>query len=131
MSNSKRELIKVYAMTHLLLVPLFSSGQNDSTGIFASAEDFLSNRLTHSASCSNEKNKVSFGAKVVKIKNEEGSQKETYKLKNDKIFGLKTCKNTYRFHDGLDYKVINTKYLPVYSRSIATGSEGTFYVDQC
>jgi hypothetical protein len=130
MSNFKQELIKVCIIMHLVLAPLLSSGQNDSTGIFARAEDFLSNRLTYSASCSNEENKIKFGGKFIKVKIEEGSQKGTYKLKNDKIFGLKTCKNTYRFQDGLDYKVINTKYIPMYTRSIMTGGDGAFYEDQ-
>lgn len=122
-------MIKVCIIMHLVLAPLFSSGQNETTGIFASADDFSSNRLTYSASCSNEDNKIRFGRKMVKIKIDEGSQKRTHKLKNDKIFGLKTFKHTYRFQDGLDYKVINTKYVPMYSRSIMTGN-GAFHEDQ-
>jgi hypothetical protein len=130
MLNSKRELVKVCVMMQLVLAPLFSSGQNDSTGVFASAEDFLNNRLTYSASCSNEDNKIRFGGKVVKVKIKEGSQKGTHKLKLDKVFGLNTCKNTYRFQDGLDYKVVNTKYITLYSRLVAVGSEGASYEDE-
>jgi hypothetical protein len=131
MSNSKWELIKVYAMIHLVLTPLFSSGQNDSTGIFASGEDFLSKRLTYSASCSNENNKIDFWGKNVRFKIDEGSKKRKYKFNNDRIFGLTTCKNTYRFQDRLEYNIINTRHVPIYSRTIATGSsEGTFYEDQ-
>jgi hypothetical protein len=127
MSNSKRELVKVYIVIHLVLVPLFSLGQNDSTGIYASADDFLSNRLTYSASCSNEGNKISFREKVIKLKIGDGAQKGAYKLKNDRVFGLKTCKNTYRFQDGLEYKVVNTEDIPLYSRTIMAGGDGSFY----
>lgn len=127
MSSFNKSLIKICIWTNLMLVPLCVSAQNDSSGIFMNAGDFLSNRLTYQAACSNEDNKISFGGKVIKIKIQEGSQKGTHKLQNDKVFGLKTCKNTYRFQDGVEYKVINTKHIPLYSRTIMTGGDGSFY----
>jgi hypothetical protein len=127
MSSFSKSLIKTCIWTNLILVPFCVSAQNDSSGIFMNTGDFLNNRLTYQAACSNENNKVSFRGKVIKIKIQEGSQKRTYKLKNDKVFGLKTCKNTYRFQGGLEYKVINTKYIPLYSRTVMSGGDGAFY----
>lgn len=127
MLSFSKSLIKICIWINLIHVPFGASAQNDSSGIFMTARDFLSNRLTYSASCSNENNKIIFGGKFVKLKIDEGLEKGMHKIKNDKIFGVKTCKKTYRFQDGLDYKVINTKNITLYSRSVSTGGDGSFY----
>jgi hypothetical protein len=127
MSNFRKSLIKICIWINLILVPLCLPAQNDSTGIYMNAEDFLSDRLTYSASCSNENNQIRFGEKVVKIKVDEGPEKGTHKVKTDKVFGLKTCTSIYRFQEGIGYKVINTKHIPLYSRTIMTGGDASFY----
>ncbi|QLH33497.1 MAG: hypothetical protein HWD62_14680 [Cyclobacteriaceae bacterium] len=100
-----------------------------TTGVFMDANDFSNDRLTYSALCSTGSNKVRLGGKFVKIKIDEGSKKGLHKIKLNQVFGVRTCKNTYRIQDGLDYKVINTKYISLYSRLIEIGAEGSFYED--
>lgn len=130
MSSFSRSIVRICVGSTLVLVSVCVSAQNDSTGIFLNAEDYLSNHLTHSASCSNRKNKIKLGTKTVKLKIDDGSVKGTHKVERDKVFALRTCKNTFRFQDGLDYKVINTEHISLYSRSISTGGEGAFYYDE-
>ena len=97
----------------MMLVSLLTIGQSahsqqNSSGIYKTAEDFQQKKLSYSIDCNLEKHKIStnilFDGSEVKVKH----MGTTYTMKKSETFGYRACGGKeYRFVDNKEYTILN------------------------
>jgi hypothetical protein len=117
--------MKVLIFFVLIFYSLLAKSQNDSTGIYLSATDFKNSKLSLSSPCTSHKNVIKLGGRLIIVKIDG----QKFKLAKSEVFGVRTCYNTYRIQGNSDYRIINTDLITLYSQSINTGSESSYYED--
>ncbi|MBI5538637.1 MAG: hypothetical protein HY951_01150 [Bacteroidia bacterium] len=103
-----------------LFIFLQSNGQDqesltNKSGIYMTATDFLSGKLTYEINCLTTKQKIKttnfFNTKTVKVTNPDS----TIKLSKSSIWGFRLCDgNEYRFYQGKEYLIIDKGAITVY-----------------
>ena len=100
------------------ITTLFASAQN--SGVYLSASDFASGKLTYEINCSTEKHKI----KLNELLNQDYitviHDKQSHKLQKKEIFGYKDCDNlVYRFAGNTHYVILNpTENILLYKHTI-------------
>lgn len=91
---------------------LFSAAvaQKDSSGIYKTAEDFKSRKLSLAINCKNEKHRIKtnifFNDSEIKVKHKN----RTYTFLKSEVFGYRTCEQKeFRFVDNREYEIINPR----------------------
>lgn len=97
---------------HLLLFNLFSlialSAAAQNSGVYNSAADFKSGKLTYEINCSTEKHKIKLNEFLNKDYITVIHNKQPHNLSKKEIFGYKDCNGiTYRFIDNSHFEVLN------------------------
>ncbi|MBX2916778.1 MAG: hypothetical protein KF856_16025 [Cyclobacteriaceae bacterium] len=108
-----------------LSISVMALSQNDTSGVYLSAVDFSNNKLAVPSACPSHENWIKIQNRFITVK----INQEKYKFAKSEIFGVRTCRNTYRIQKNAEFKVINNDYFILYSQSISVGSEGSFYED--
>jgi len=107
----------------ILLLPVFSfvvKAQQDSSGIYKTADDFATNKLSFAINCKTEKHKIYlndfFNKPYITVKHNDS----TYKIFRKDIYGYHFCNGeTYRIIDRYDIRVLNPdEYIIIYRRNI-------------
>jgi hypothetical protein len=103
----------------ILLVPVLSSlvkAQQDSSGIYKTADDFAANKLSFAINCKTEKHKIYlndfFNKPYITVKHNDS----TYKIFRKDIYGYHFCNGeTYRIVNRYDIRVLNPgEYIIIY-----------------
>lgn len=91
-----------------LAIAAFMSAKGQTSGIYLSASDFESGKLTYSIYCKTEKHKIKLHEFLGKDYITVVHEKKTYNLKKKEIFGYKDCDNKiYRMGIDKHYELIN------------------------
>jgi len=100
------------------LTTLFAFAQN--SGVYLSASDFASGKLTYEINCATEKHKIKLNEFLNQDHITVVHDKQPHKLLKKEIFGYKDCDNlTYRFADKSHYAILNpTEDILLYKHSI-------------
>ena len=93
---------------YLLVLCQGSYAQKDSSGIYITAEDFQSRKLSYAINYKTEKHKIKdnilFNADKIVVKHKG----ETYTLQKSNTYGYRNTKGVeFRFIDNKEYKVLN------------------------
>lgn len=103
---------KIYYMSILLMCQLTigqsAHSQQNSSGIYKTAEDFQQKTLSFSIDCNLEKHKIRtnilFDGSEVRVKH----MGTTYTMKKSETFGYRACGGkVYRFVDNKEYTILN------------------------
>jgi hypothetical protein len=108
-----------------LSISAMALSQNDTSGVYLSAVDFANSKLTVPSACTSNENWIKIQNRFITVK----INQEKHKFAKAEIFGVRTCRNTYRIQQNMEFKVINTDSIILYSRSVSVSSEGSFYED--
>ena len=100
------------------LTTLFAFAQN--SGVYLSASDFASGKLTYGINCSTEKHKIMLNEFLNQDYITVVHDKQSHKLLKKEIFGYKDCDNiTYRFAEKSHYVILNpTEQILLYKHTI-------------
>ena len=103
----KKNLILALA-SGLCILNLYSFAQDDSSGIYKTAEDFQQRKLSYAINCKTEKHKIRlndfFNKPYLLVKHNDS----TIKLYKKDIFGYRFCTgDTYRAKGKKEYQVLN------------------------
>ena len=100
------------------LTTLFAFAQN--SGVYLSASDFASGKLTYGINCSTEKHKIMLNEFLNQDYITVVHDKQSHKLLKKEIFGYKDCDNlTYRFAEKSHYVILNpTEQILLYKHAI-------------
>ncbi len=97
---------------------LFALAQ--TSGVYLSASDFASGKLTYEINCSTEKHKIKLNEFLQQDYITVVHDKKPHKLQKKEIFGYKDCDNiTYRFSDNGHYLILNpTEEIVLYKHTV-------------
>ena len=107
----------------IILVPIYffdANAQNDSSGIYKTADDFATKKLSFAINCKTEKHKIYlndfFNKPYITLKHNDS----TYKIFRKDIYGYRFCNGeTFRILDRYDIQVLNPdEYIIIYRRNI-------------
>ena len=107
----------------IILVNIYSSvvkAQNDSSGIYKTADDFAAKKLSFAINCQIEKHKIYLNGFFTKpfiiVKHYDSS----YKIFRKDIYGYRFCTGeTYRIAKSYDLEILNPEeYIIIYRRNI-------------
>ena len=113
----------------MMLVNIYSSvviAQNDSSGIYKTADDFAVRKLSFAINCQTEKHKIYlndfFNKPYITVKHDDS----TYKIYRKDIYGYHFCNGeTYRIVNRHDLRVLNPdEYIIIYKNSWNRPSAG-------
>ena len=91
-----------------------------NSGVYLSAADFASGKLTYEINCSTEKHKIQLNEFLNQDYITVVHDKQSHKLPKKEIFGYKDCDNiTYRFAEKSHYVILNpTEEILLYKHTI-------------
>ncbi len=113
----------------IILVTILSSvinAQNDSSGIYFSAQDFVNHKLSYAINCNSEKHRIRlndfFNKPFITVKHLDSS----YRLYKNKVFGFRTCGgNTIRFDKQKELILLNPgEAILIYRHDVAKPPKG-------
>lgn len=95
-------------MSLLILKSTLGFSQNDSSGIYFTANDYLKHKLSFVINCKTQKHKIKdemlFHPKEVSIKHND----TTYKYPKDSVYGIKHCDGSVvRVYNNSEYSMLN------------------------
>jgi hypothetical protein len=94
----------------VLIVALSISVKAQNSGVYLSAADFESGKLTYAIDCATEKHKIKLNEFLGKDYITVVHDKQSYNLKKNEIFGYRDCNDLiYRLAIDRHYKVLNPK----------------------
>jgi hypothetical protein len=110
-----------WAALFFLLVGVSGFAQNDSSGVYASAEDFTNQKLTLASDCKTEKHRIKLNDFAGKSYIEVIHQGEPHRFEKSEIFGYRQCDgNVFRFVSGKHYRLLNpTERVLLYKSEIS------------
>ncbi|MBX9852923.1 MAG: hypothetical protein K2X86_14365 [Cytophagaceae bacterium] len=96
-----------------------TSSQDDRSGIYKTAADFTSSKLSLEVDCKSEKHKIKthdFSGKPYIDIIHEGKE---YRYQKSEIYGYRDCDgNDYRFVDKTEYKILESKSITLYELTV-------------
>lgn len=102
-----------------------SSSSLQGSGIYMTASDFASGKLSLEADCKKEKHKIKthdFSGKPYIHVIQEGKE---YKYQKSEIYGYRDCDgNDYRFVNNSEYKILENKSITLYEISVLKPNPG-------
>lgn len=98
----------IIAVTVLILKSTLGFSQNDSSGIYFTANDYIKHKLSFAINCKTEKHKIKsdmiFRSKEISIKHADS----TYTYPKDSVYGTKYCDGSIaRIYNNSEYPLIN------------------------
>ncbi len=101
--------------------------QKDSSGIYKTANDYVSGRLSLAINCKTETHKIKLNDFLDKDFITVVHEGKKYNLKKSEVYGFKLCDGkTYRFSGNADYAILNpAEKILLYSREGLKSNKGS------
>lgn len=112
--------VKIFFGALLIFNSLIGLSRHEIRGVYLTVDDFKNNNLKFSSVCTQQGN--------IKLQSKSLQEQKVNIPKSD-VFGVGTCKGTWRIYKNNEFKIINTDSIVLYTKTVAFGEDSYVYED--